>query len=924
MTKLPTPRSLGFVITALVLITACVPATRPPVALPPRPPTAGAVSTGPVRSLLSLPPLPFEENRGQADPRAAFLARNGPMTAYYLPGGIVYQLADASSVPEIGRSDPRREGEAVGVDSRAPSDEQPSQAYRVVQELAGARMAAPEPLERAETQASTPSRHGRLSEIAAYHRLAYRDAWSGVDVLIDRKGPHGLETTYLVAPGADPGQIRLRWRGASGEIDGDGRLQLRTPLGMLTESRPVAWQERGGVRTPVHVAYAERDRLDGRPEEQEWEAGFTVGAYDRDLPLVIDPTLTYASFLGGSSFDEPRGVAVDGDGNAYVVGQTQSTQATFPDGDGFGSIPGFDQTITSNGGAFLVKVNPAGTGLVYATYIGGDAGAIAFAVAVDAAGSAYVAGNTSSTEATFPDGNGFGSIPGYDRTYNGGRGDAFLLKLNQAGTALLYASYLGGSGEEIAYGMAVDRSGNAFLTGTTNSSQATFPDGDGFGPVPGFDQTFNGGLDDTFVAKLDASGTSLLYATYIGGNHTDDAYRIAVDGGGSAYVVGETHSSQATFPDGDGFGPIPGLLQTFIGDSDHAFVVKLNPAGTGLAYATYIGGASIDGARDVAVDAAGNAYVAGNTDSDQSSFPDGDGFGSLPGFDRTFNGGGGDAFVAKLNPSGTGLLYATYIGGSGIDSGKAMAVDGAGNVYLAGDAQNSTQTTFPDGDGFGAIPGFDQTVNGGVADAFFVKLNAAGTDVTYATFLGGAGGDASYGVAVDGAGLAYIVGVTFSTEATFPGGSGFGSIPGFDQTFNGGQSDAFVVKLNPAAETPTATPTQTPVATVIPSQEPAVKQDNGDSDGRKKLGEEQRQQQQRTNRSNRDDEHTEGNVTRVDCVASPPTVTLANRDGEVTVVLHHAAQEVCGSIGIGAYIEVDGQKENERLYFADDVSISKR
>jgi uncharacterized repeat protein (TIGR01451 family) len=326
---------------------------------------------------------------------------------------------------------------------------------------------------------------------------------------------------------------------------------------------------------------------------------------------------------------------------------------------------------------------------------------------VDADGNAYIAGETNSSESSFP------KTVGPDLTYNGGV-DAFVAKVNAAGTALLYAGYIGGSGDDRGNGIAVDGSGNAYITGETNSAQATFPDGDGFGAIPGFDLTHNGGVD-AFVAKVDATGAALVYAGYIGGSGDDRGNGIAVDGSGNAYITGETNSTQATFPDGDGFGAIPGFDLTHNGGVD-AFVAKLDAAGTTLLYAGYIGGSGDDRGNGIAVDGSGNAYITGETDSTQATFPDGNGFGAIPGFDLTHN-GGVDAFVAKLDASGTTLEFAAYIGGIGDDRGKGIAVDAAGDIYLTGET-NSTETTFPD------RTGPDQKQNLGF-DAFVAKVCAS-------------------------------------------------------------------------------------------------------------------------------------------------------------------------------------------------------
>jgi hypothetical protein len=391
--------------------------------------------------------------------------------------------------------------------------------------------------------------------------------------------------------------------------------------------------------------------------------------------------------------------------------------------------------------------------LVYAGYIGGSGGEIGYSIAVDGSGNAYVAGNTSSTEASFPE------VAGPDLTFNGGGFDAFVAKVNAAGTALLYAGYIGGSGLEFGNAIAVDGSGSAYLVGYTNSSEATFP------VSSGPDVTSNGGFD-AFVAKINTAGTALVYAGYIGGSGDDFGLGIAVDGSGNAYVTGFTVSSEATFPVTVG----PDLA---FNSPPDAFVSKVNALGTALVYCGYIGGS--DSGNGIAVDASGSVYVTGTTNAIEA-------LAVAVGPDLTF-GGGVDAFVAKVNAAGTGLVYAGYIGGAGNDHGRSIAVDESGNAYVTG-FSSSTEATFP----VAAAP--DMTYNGG-DDAFVVKVNAAGTALVYAGYIGGSGDDSGSGITVDSSGNAYVVGFTNSTEATFP----VAVAP--DVTFNGVR-DAFVAKVNAA------------------------------------------------------------------------------------------------------------------------------
>ncbi|MFN0070143.1 MAG: SBBP repeat-containing protein [Chloroflexota bacterium] len=645
----------------------------------------------------------------------------------------------------------------------------------------------------------------------AYYQVVYPDAWAGIDVLYER-GARGLKSSYMVAAGADPGQIRIDWKGAEATVDESGELHLLTPIGTLSESAPRAWQEHAGVRHSVAAAWIS---YDDDSDGHVW--GFGLGLYDPSLPLLIDPDLTYATFMGGSGRDVAQALALDTNGDAFVAGFTESFETSFPDGDGFGSITGFDQSHNGGTDAFVAKLSPTGAAWAYVTFLGGSGDDVAYALGVDAAGAAFVAGATDSTQTSFPDGDpnndDLMGAPGFDQTHNGGF-DGFIAKITPAGTALDYATYLGGSGDEQVSAMSMDTTGAAYVAGLTRSTQTSFPDGDldndDLMGVLGFDQTHNGSTD-SFVAKLTPSGTGLAYATYVGGSGDDIAHALAVDANGAAYISGSTASIQTSFPDGDGFGPIPGFDQSHNGGTD-AFVAKLTPAGTGLTYATYLGGSGDDVAYALVVDTNGAAYVAGPTNSTQTSFPDGDGFGPIPGFDQSHN-GGADAFVAKLTPAGTAWVYATFLGGSGDDIAYALAVDTNGAAYVAGRTV-STQSSFPDGDGFGPIPGFDQ-VHNGAFDAFVTVLTSAGTSLAYATYLGGSGNDLAFALAVDANGAAYVAGWTDSTQTSFPDGDpnndDLMGVPGIDQTFNGSFSDAYVVKI--VSPTATATPTLTPTPT---------------------------------------------------------------------------------------------------------------
>jgi hypothetical protein len=384
----------------------------------------------------------------------------------------------------------------------------------------------------------------------------------------------------------------------------------------------------------------------------------------------------------------------------------------------------------------------------FSTLLGGAMGDnFGTAVAVDSGGNAYVSGYTYSTH--------FPVTPGAFQATNHGGLDAFVAKLNPAGSGLVYGTYLGGSDQDYAQAIAVDPAGDAYVGGNTFS--ADFP------ATPGaFDTTFHG-ASDAFVAKLDAAGSTLAYATYLGAPGLDYGRGIAVDGAGSAYLTGST--DDAAFP------TTPGAFDTTFNGATDAFVAKLTPDGSALAYSTFLGGSAADQAVGIAVDAAGNAYATGNTQS-----PD---FPTTPGvFDSTAN-GADDAFVVKLRPNGGALSYGTYLGGSGDDEGGRIAVDGAGNAYVTG---VTFSANFP------STPGAFQTSLHGGEDGFVAKLNPPASALAYATYLGGFGVDYGSGIAVDTGGNAYVVGAADSTD--------FPITPGAFQPTNHGGFDAFVTELN--------------------------------------------------------------------------------------------------------------------------------
>ncbi len=722
--------------------------------------TTGKVEAEKVLATFDQIPLQFVENRGQLDSRVAFYAQGRDTTVYFTPRGVTFGLTGAASGHGgRGVSDALTLFGPAGLSKSSPTWESPQQ-WTLKLDFVNAN-----PLVRVKGQDATATVtnffKGRRSQwqtgLASYATVVYENLWPGID-LVYSGSTNGLKYQFVVHSGADPDHIKLAYRGASSvRLNPEGQLAVTTPVREFQDDAPYSYQEVNGQRVEVKTSY----ELEANATKSKQTYGFRVTAYDKSKTLIIDPAvLIYAGYIGGEGDERGLGVAVDSSGNTYVTGATSSSQLTFP------VTEGLDQTFDGVQDSFVVKLNKAGTAVVYASYIGGTGDDVGFDIVVDSAGNAYVTGATSSTESSFP------VSMGPDLSHNGGIYDAFVAKLNAAGTALLYCGYIGGTGEDGGAAIAVS-GGYAYVTGGTSSSEATFPVS--FGP----DLTHNGGLflGDAFIAKVNPAGVNLRYCGYIGGSGEDVGLGIALDRKGNVYIAGGTTSDEATFPVAGG----PDL--TFNGGFRDAFVAKVDAAGASLVYAGYIGGAGGDTAFGIAVDGAGNAYVTGDTASSESSFP------ATVGPDLTYN-GGGDAFVAKINPAGTSLVYCGYLGGAGRDGATDVRVDAGGNAYIVG-ATSSSEATFPVTVGPALI--FNAS---GAADAFVAKVKPTGATLDYCGYVGGNEDDLAYALALDGVGNIYVTGETSSSQVTFP------VAVGPDLTYNGGRRDAFVAKIGTPPNSP--------------------------------------------------------------------------------------------------------------------------
>jgi hypothetical protein len=591
-------------------------------------------------------PLSFEANRGQTARQVKFLARGPGYTLFLTPDAAVLSLhgQKANAVLRMKLAGANARASVTGADAL------PGKSNYFI--------------------GSDPSQW--RTNVPTYGAVKYAAVYPGID-LVYHGNQRLLEYDFLVAPGADPQAIGIRFQGARKlTVNGEGALVIGLGGSEVIEPAPVVYQEIGGQRQTVAGRYVLRGR--GR-------VGFSVAEYDRSQPLLIDPTVVYSTYFGpGLAY----GIAVDASGSAYVTGQAASSN--------FPTTPGAFQTSGENGTIFVSKLNATGSALVYSTFLGGpwfpeSVFGSSTGIAVDASGNAYVTGRTPSN---FPTTSGCTTD------------EVFVTKLNATGSALVYSTCLGGGSGN---GIAVDASGNAYVTGGT---------GFGFPTTPGaFQTTYQAEWGTAFVSKLNAAGSALVYSTFLGGSDSDDGLGIAVDASGNAYVTGSTSSSN--------FPTTPSAFQATLGgpSAQNAFVSKLNATGSALLYSSYLGGSNSDEGLGIAVDASGSAYVTGSATS--LNFP------TTPGAVQTmFGGGPSDAFVTKVNAIGSALLYSTYLGGSGVDVGNGIAVDPLGYAYVTGETRS---VNFPTTPGAGNGPG-------GNSDGFVSKLNAVGSVLLYSTYLG--------------------------------------------------------------------------------------------------------------------------------------------------------------------------------------------
>jgi hypothetical protein len=694
-------------------------------------------------------PLSFEINQGQTDERVKFLARSPRFSLF---------LAEREAVLRLRK----QKGEKIYQNAFAIRFEGANSDAKI------------EGIEEQQNKSNYFIGGDELKwqhNVANYEKAVYRELYDGIDAVFygSRKE---FEYDFVVAPNADAGQILLNFRGAKKVLVDDGCMIVKVKGETIKFAAPVTYQETENGRQMIASSYV----LKGKNK-----VAFAVGDYDKSKTLVIDPKLIYSTYIGGNTEfieddvfegkgDSINGLAVDAGGNVYITGNTDSTD--FPvSSSAFQNeleLRGDDACLIGGplpcGDAYVLKLKPDGSNIVYSTYLGGHESDAGFAIAVDSSGKAYVTGGTDPFNAgnfcinpfLFPT----TLNPYQNKACYGTRidSDAFFTVLTAGGDDLVYSTYFGGRDEDQGNAIAIDSAGNAYIAGETNSDN--LPEKNGFQTKHGNNN--NSDVNDAFIAKFNPNehgNDSLLYASFLGGNGEDKAHGIAVDAVGNAYVVGETASNNLTVKAASG----SPLESNFNGGASDGFIAKIDPtnaSGAGsLVALSYYGGAGRDVINAVTVEpATQRTHITGRTDN-ATGFP------ILNAFDANVV-GNGEAFVAKLNADVTAQFYSSFLGGSSFDEGRAITLDAANNVYLTG---NTISTNFPHINAF-------QNTNAGGGDAFLTKISAVSTPVKpkilYSSFLGGAsngvvsGREDGNGIALDKKGNVYIGGTTASP--TFP------------------------------------------------------------------------------------------------------------------------------------------------------------
>jgi hypothetical protein len=727
-------------------------------------------------------PMAFEPNVGQSNGQAKFLARGDGYAFFLTPKEAALVLRRSSNSKKVTDS-------ATEPNSALPGRSQANRVLRM--QLVGANTAP-----RFDALDELPGKSNYLTGnqpanwhvgIPNYRKVAEREVYPGID-LVYYGTQRQIEYDFVVGPGANPRIIRLAVEGPTKlHVDARGELVASVDGGEVRLKKPFAYQEVDGGKQTVASNYVLR---------RDGGVAFRLGKYDSSRALVIDPILSYSTYIGGSNIDGANAIAVAPDKTAFITGGTFSSD--------FPTV----HPIQAAGDVFVAKLSADGSTLLYSTYLGGKNQDIGNGIAVDAFGDAYVTGATLSPDfpVTPPDvlNPDCGGDAHCGATFNSNHlivSNCFVTKLNPAGTALIYSTFFGEYENVRCQAIAVDANQVAYITGATGPNlPVTIVPPPPVPPPPfpitgnAFQPTFGGGDKDSFVAKISATAETVEYSSYLGGSDEEIGYGIAVDSSANAYVTGLTYSTNF---------PVVNALQSTYGGAGDAFLVKVNTDGSGtgpgpLLYSTFLGGSNLDQGNGVAVDTSGIAYVAGFVGAAKLPFATTASLcGVAPGAAAvqvpagTFCGGDADVFAAKIDATKSGaasLLYFTNFGGSFADSGNGIAVDSSGNdtLCISGPCAYVTGSTVSPDFLPSTVAIFQPQFGGGNADAFVTKIDSTGTTLLYSSFLGGTNTDTGNGIAVDATGAAYVAGQTCSLD--FPLANPFQPAPG-------GNCDAFVSKV---------------------------------------------------------------------------------------------------------------------------------
>lgn len=649
--------------------------------------------------------MQFEKNEGQTDKQVKFLSRGAGFTNFLTKKGNVLKLKkssqDTSTVLNISFKKANEDVEIISEGTEAG----------VYNYFIG----------------NDPSKW--LTGVPTFPTIRYKNLYNNIDALYTGTQDK-LNYDFEVRPGGKPEHIIFIIEGASDlGLDSNGNFVMKTQQGIVTMDKPQAFQVINGVKKDVKIEY--------KLKKNKNELSFKIGNYNKKVLLTIDPVLIFSSFIGGTATDVTHAITVNSANNVYIAGFTESTD--------FPVVSGVQTNIGGSGGdAFIARLNNNGVTMSFATYLGGSTIDYASSIVLDSSDNIYVAGVTTSGD--FPNSNAV-------QTSLLGSSDMFVAKLNSTGSTLQYSTYLGGTADDSNSGVGVDGSNSVYVLGQTNSSDYPL--------VSPLQNTYQGGTD-LVLTKLNSIGNSIVYSTYLGGTGGEFNGSLAVNTGGNAFVAADTTSSDLA--------TVSSFQSAYGGGSTDGFVAKLNTAGSSYDYLTYIGGSEFDQVSDVALDASSNAYVVGYTNS--TNFPTASPI-------QVALAGGKDAFITKINSTGSALTYSTYFGGSGNDQAAALAINSSNEAFFAGTTYSSDIT----------IVNSLQSVLGGEADAFVVKLNAGGSSVLTSTYFGGSGFEEVSNFAIrQTTDFGYLVGITQSSD--FPT-----RIP-LQGIFKDGGGDGFVVIMN--------------------------------------------------------------------------------------------------------------------------------